>query len=169
MTNHESLPSIEIRFARIDECNAIWKILKQVIATGESYVFNPDSDKKKMLSYWCGDDKYTYVAVMQNEIVGTFIIKDNQPDLGSHVANASYMVLPEAYGKGIGYAMGKFSLDEARRLGYKAMQFNIVVQSNEPAIKLWQKLGFEIVGEIPDAFDHQQLGFTNGLIMWRRL
>ena len=122
-----------------------------------------------MLNYWCNKDKHTFVAILKNEIVGTFIIKDNFPDLGSHVANASYMTLPEASGKGIGRAMGEFSLKEAKLLGYKAMQFNIVVKSNERAIRLWQKLGFGIIGEIPQAFNHITDGYTDACIMWREL
>ncbi len=79
------------------------------------------------------------------------------------------MTLPSAAKQGIGTTMGKFALEEAKRLGYSAMQFNIVVKSNAGAIRLWEKLGFEIVGEIPDAFNHSQNGLTNAYIMWRRL
>jgi ribosomal protein S18 acetylase RimI-like enzyme len=122
-----------------------------------------------MLDYWCGNDKHTYVAEINHEVVGTFIIKDNFPGLGSHVANASYMTKPGAFGKGIGRTMAEFSLTEAKRLGYRAMQFNIVVKTNDRAIRLWQKLGFEIKGEIPDAFKHSEKGYTDAYIMWKRL
>ena len=109
------------------------------------------------------------MATYDEEIVGTFIIKDNQPGLGSHIANASYMVSGKASGKSIGKAMGEFSLEEARRLGYQAMQFNIVVKSNIRAVQLWQKLGFNIIGEIPEAFNHKDKGLTNAYIMYRKL
>ena len=132
-------------------------------------MFAPDSDRARMLDYWCGSDKYTYVATINKNIVGTFIIRDNFPDLGSHVANASYMTLADAFGKGIGRTMAEYSLNEAKRLGYQAMQFNIVVKSNERAIHLWQKLGFEIKGEIPNAFNHMENGYTDAYIMWREL
>ncbi|WP_338876909.1 GNAT family N-acetyltransferase [Spirosoma sp. SC4-14] len=147
----------------------IWEIIQAVITTGDTYVFAPDSSREKMLAYWCGSDKHTYVALLDDTIVGTFVLKDNQPDLGSHIANGSYMTLPQATGRGIGKAMGEFSLVEAKRLGYKAMQFNIVVKSNRRAVNLWQKLGFTIIGEIPNAFNHQQLGLTNAYIMYQRL
>jgi ribosomal protein S18 acetylase RimI-like enzyme len=160
---------IEIRKAIITDRQDIWKIIKEVISTGDTYVFAPGSSKEKMLSLWCGEDKQTYVALIDNKIVGTFFIKDNQPDLGSHIANAGYMTLPAAFGKGIGKAMGEFSITEAQRLGYNAMQFNIVVKSNTAAISLWEKLGFDIIGEIPDAFDHQQNGLTNAYIMYRKI
>ncbi|GAB2528143.1 GNAT family N-acetyltransferase [Spirosoma aerophilum] len=159
----------EIRKATADDHEAIWQIIRPVIATGDTYCFAPDSSREKMLNYWCSDDKYTYVATVEGNVVGTFIMKDNQVDLGSHVANASYMVSAAYEGQGIGQRMGEYSIQEARRLGYRAMQFNIVVKSNERAVRLWQKLGFVIIGEIPDAFNHAQLGYTNAYIMYRKL
>jgi len=160
---------LTIRKATTDDYDAIWSIIRDVIATGDTYVFNPTSSKEKMLGYWCAAGTHTYVALLQNTLVGTFIIKDNQPDLGSHIANAGYMVSPLTAGQGIGKAMAEFSLKEAKELGYTAMQFNIVVKSNERAVKLWQQLGFAIIGEIPNAFNHCVHGFTNAYIMYRRL
>ena len=160
---------LAIRKAVPGDHDQIWEIIKEVISKGDTYAFDPDSSKETMLDYWCGDDRHTYVATDNGEIQGTFVIKDNQPGLGSHIANAGYMVTEKAAGKGIGKAMGEFSLEEAKRLGYTAMQFNIVVKSNTRAIQLWQKLGFMIIGEIPDAFKHKQNGFTNAYIMYRKL
>jgi ribosomal protein S18 acetylase RimI-like enzyme len=159
----------EIRKAKKPDEPQIWEIIKSVIAFGDTYVFAPDSSREKMLAFWCGADKKTYVALSDDQIVGTFFLKDNQPDLGSHVANAGYMVAPAAKGKRIGRTMAEFSLEEARRLGYTAMQFNFVVKTNEAAVKLWQSLGFEIVGEIPEAFNHIENGLTNALIMYRKI
>jgi len=158
-----------IRRAEPQDEDQIWNILKQVIANGDTYVFSPDSSKAKMLAYWLAPEVHPYVAIHDEKIVGTFIIRDNFPDLGAHIANASYMTLPQARGQGIGSAMGIFSLMEAKRLGYRAMQFNIVVATNKGAIQLWQKLGFEIKGEIPGAFRHAKYGFVNTYIMWRSL
>jgi L-amino acid N-acyltransferase YncA len=160
---------IKIRKANLTDSDNIWKIIAQVIATGDTYVFDPASSKEKMLAYWCGADKHTYVAMINDEIVGTFVMKDNQPDLGSHIANASYMTSPQARGQGIGKQMGIFSMEEAKQLGYKAMQFNIVVKSNDKAIQLWKQLGFDIIGEIPEAFNHRTDGLTNAYIMHRKL
>jgi ribosomal protein S18 acetylase RimI-like enzyme len=160
---------ITIRKAASADNDQIWEIIQQVIASGDTYVFDPQSSKEKMLAYWCAADKHTYVAAIDNTVVGSFVIKDNQPDLGSHIANASYMTLPAASGQGIGKTMGAFSLEEAKRLGYKAMQFNIVIKSNERAVRLWQSLGFSIIGEIPEAFNHKQNGLTNAYIMYRKL
>ena len=159
---------LTIRKAIPEDYNQIWNIIKEVISKGDTYTFDPNSSREKMLAYWCGQDNHTYVATDDEEIVGTFIIKDNQPGLGSHIANASYMVSEKASGKGVGKAMGAFSLEEAKRLGYRAMQFNIVVKSNTRAVQLWQKLGFNIIGEIPDAFNHKENGLTNAYTMYRK-
>ncbi len=183
---------ITIRKYTLRDKEQIWEIIKSVISGGDTYVFAPDSPKKKMLAYWCGADKKTYVAVLSEppavagglnsssedsasadglseKIVGSFFIKENQPDLGSHIANAGYIVLPEARGKSVGKKMAEFSLEEATRLGFAAMQFNFVVNSNENAVRLWQNLGFEIIGEIPEAFRHIENGLTNAYIMYRKL
>ena len=159
----------EIREAKKTDEPQIWEIIKSVIASGDTYVFAPDSSEEKMLAFWCGADKKTYVALSDDKIVGTFFLKDNQPDLGSHIANAGYMVAPVAKGKRIGRTMAEFSIEEARRLGYTAMQFNFVVKSNQAAVKLWQSLEFEIIGEIPEAFRHVNEGLTNALIMYRKI
>ncbi len=160
---------LEIRKATTNDYDAIWNIISDVIATGDTYVFHPASSKEKMLAYWCSPAAHTYVALDNDEVVGTFVMRDNQPDLGSHIANAGYMVSPLAAGKGIGKTMALFSLEEAKRLGYKAMQYNIVIKSNERAVKLWQHLGFTIIGEIPEAFNHSKHGLTNAYIMYRKL
>ena len=159
----------EIRKTVDRDKTAIWQIINAVIAGGDTYVYPPDSDEREMLAYWFSPEKQNYVAVLDGNVVGTFWLKANQPGLGSHVANAAYMVSPRAAGKGIGRQMAEFSLDEARRLGFTAMQFNFVVKSNTVAVALCQKLGFEIIGEIPDAFDHHHNGLTNALIMYRKL
>lgn len=160
---------IEIRKATEADHDAIWEIIHQVLRGGDTYSFAPESTRAQMMTYWFAPGKHTYVALFDGKIAGTFAISDNQPGLGSHVANGAYMVSALFAGKGIGKAMGEFSLNEARRLGYKAMQFNFVVKSNTRAVKLWQSLGFNIVGEVPGAFNHRQLGLTNAYIMHQKL
>lgn len=160
---------IEIRKALSTDQEAIWNISKEVISKGDTYTFNPDSTKEELLSFWFGKDRHTFVATENEVVQGMCMLKSNQPGLGSHVANAAYMVDERARGKGIAKAMCLFSLDEARRLGYQSMQFNMVIKSNEAAVKLWQKVGFQIIGEIPEAFQHKQLGLTNAYIMYRKL
>ncbi|PYT00640.1 MAG: GNAT family N-acetyltransferase [Acidobacteria bacterium] len=160
---------IEIRAATESDKPAIWKIISAVISTADTYVFPADTPRDEMLDYWFAPEKHVYVAEDDGEIVGTFWLKPNYPGLGSHVCNAAYMVAPIASGKGIGRQMAEFSLDEARRLGFTAMQFNFVVKSNTAAVKLWQSIGMEIIGEIPDAFDHREFGLTNAYVMYRKL
>lgn len=148
---------------------AVWQIIKAVIAGGDTYVFAPDSTEEEMMSYWFSPEKHNYVGVDDGQVVAIFWLRPNQPGLGSHVCNAAYMVAPDSAGKGIGRAMGEYSLDEARRLGFTAMQFNFVVKSNTAAVRLWQSIGMEIIGEVPDAFNHKTNGMTNALIMYCKL
>ena len=160
---------IEIRKYTEEDKQQIWEIIKFVIVAGDSFTLSPDSTREEMLADWCSAEKHTYVAVSENKVVATFYIKANQTGLGSHIANGSYMVAPETRGKGIGRKIGEFSIAEAKRLGYRAMQFNFVIKSNEKAVRLWQSLGFKVIGEIPEAFNHAEKGLTNALIMYRKL
>ena len=153
---------------KVDE-DAIWNIFHAVIAPGDTYVFAPDMSRDEALAYWFGSDTHTYVAESDGRIVGTYILKPNQPALGSHVANAAFMVSPSARGLGTGRRMGEHCLDEARRLGFRAMQFNFVVSTNQPAVRLWQQLGFAVVGTLPGAFRHSQHGFVDAYVMFRTL
>lgn len=157
------------RFDKEKDAEAVWEILNLVVKGGDTLVFAPNSSKEKMLTYWSADDKFAYICEIENQIVGTFYIKANQPDLGSHVANAGYLVHPNQRGKGIAETMCKFSLEEARCLGFKAMQFNIVISTNEVAVRLWQKCGFEIIGRIQKAFQHQKLGLVDAFVMYQWL
>ena len=159
----------EIRPAIETDKPAIWQIIKAVVAGGDTYVFAPDTPEDEMMAYWFTPDKHNYVAEIDGEIVATFWLRANNPGLGKHIGNAAYMVAPDAHGKGIGKQIALWSLEEARRLGFTAMQFNFVVKSNAVAVKLWQRIGFEIIGEIPDAFVHSKNGLTNAYIMYRKL
>ncbi|MBK9163730.1 MAG: GNAT family N-acetyltransferase [Acidobacteria bacterium] len=164
----------KIRKAETSDKNAVWEIIREVIARGDTYVFDPGSSKEEMLDYWFSPEKNVYVvsemSSQETEVVlGTFWLKANQPGLGDHVCNAAYMVSPAEHGKGIGRKMAEFSLEEARRLGFTAMQFNFVVASNTAAVRLWQSIGMEIIGTIPNAFRHKTLGPTDAYIMYREL
>jgi len=102
-------------------------------------------------------------------MLGTYYIKPNQPGRGSHVCNAGYIVSSEARGKGLGKELCLHSIEEAKKLGYKAMQFNIVVSTNEGAIKVWKKCGFKIIGTLPKVFNHKELGYVDAFVMFREL
>ena len=160
---------INVRPATHFDDDAIWDIFHAVIASGDTYAFDPQMSQQDALAYWFRPDTHTYVAEIDSKIVGTYILKPNQPALGNHVANASFMVSPAARGLGIGKRMGEHCLIEARRLGFRAMQFNFVVSTNMAAVRLWQQLGFRIIGTLPGAFRHSQHGFVDAHIMFRNL
>jgi L-amino acid N-acyltransferase YncA len=161
--------SLQIRRARKNDRDAIWQIFRSVVVRGDTYVFDPHISRAKGLGYWFGQKRRCYVAVSDGRIVGTYILNANQPGLGSHVANAGFMVAPSAQSRGVGRAMGEHCLREAERLGFRAMQFNFVVSTNETALRLWKDLGFRIVGRLPGAFRHAQERFVDVYVMYRRL
>jgi L-amino acid N-acyltransferase YncA len=158
-----------IRSATKADRDAVWWIFHEVVATGDTYAFDPQMSRDDALAYWFGSNTHTYVAEYDKQIVGTYILRPNQAGAGSHVANAAFMVAASARGQGIGRAMAEHCLSEAVRLGFRAMQFNFVVSTNESAIHLWQQLGFEIVGTLPGAFRHPDKGYVDAHVMFRTL
>jgi GNAT superfamily N-acetyltransferase len=160
---------LHVRQAGTSDGQAIWDIFHVVVVKGDTYAFDPEMSREDALAYWLHPSNWCYVAELEREVVGTYVLKPNQPALGSHVANAAFMVAPHARGRGVGLHMGEHALDEARRLGFRAMQFNFVVSTNEPAVRLWQQLGFKIVGTLPGAFRHAEKGFVDAFVMFRSL
>jgi len=181
---------MKIRPATETDRDAIWKIFHEVIAPGDTYALDPNISRQDGLAYWFAQDTHTYVAegddvgndvavpgkpttsptiITVKQILGTYILKPNQSGGGSHVANAGFMVSASARGQGIGRAMAEHCLGEARRLGFRAMQFNYVISTNAAAIRLWKDLGFEIIGTLPDAFDHPEKGYVDVYVMYRSL
>jgi GNAT superfamily N-acetyltransferase len=165
----DTIPKLEFRLSQPTDHKALWEIIMPIIRKGGTYVFSPDSSEKEMMNYWMGADKKTYVAEKEGKIIGTFHLKANQPDLGNHVCNAGFMVAEDHAGKGIGRQMGIFALEEAKKSGYTAMQFNYVVSTNQAAVKLWQSLGFDIIGEIHEAYRHPEQGLVGVYVMYRKL
>jgi len=160
---------MEIRAATEADHDAIWNIFHEIVAAGDTYAFDPRMSREDALAYWFRPDTHTYVAEKDGRVVATYILRPNQPGPGSHVANAAFMVASDAQGSGVGRRMAEHCLSEAHRLGFRAMQFNFVVSTNESAIRLWQKLGFEIVGTLPGAFRHPQKGYVDVYVMFRSL
>lgn len=158
-----------IRRAEEADFDAIWRIFREVVRRGDTYTYDPETTREQAHSIWMSGEHATYVACVDDRIVGTYILKPNQPGLGSHVANAGYMVSIDGRGKGVGRAMCEHSLEEARRAGFHAMQFNIVVSTNESAVALWKKCGFSIVGTLPRAYRHRELGLVDAYVMHRFL
>jgi ribosomal protein S18 acetylase RimI-like enzyme len=160
---------VEIREATAANRDAIWDIFREVVAARDTYAFDPGMSRQDALGYWFQANTRTYIAESSGRIVGTYILRPNQSGGGSHVANAAFMVAPVARGRGIGRAMAEHCLTEGRRLGFRAMQFNFVVSTNDPAVGLWQKLGFKIVGTLPGAFRHPEKGYVDVYVMFRSL
>ena len=158
---------MEIRKAQESDFDGIWEIFHEVVREGDTYAYDPQTTREQARAIWMSPS--TYVAVEAGQIVGTYILKPNQPGLGSHVANAGYMVRRGVSGKGIGSALCEHSMEEARRMGFLAMQFNFVVSTNERAVALWQRMGFAILGTLPKAFRHSRLGLVDAYIMHRTL
>ena len=155
---------------KINDYEKVWTIFKAVISTGDSYVFDPDTAKESLDKYWFADYMNTFVAVEEDgEVLGTYIMKPNQIDLGNHIANCGYMVNPKYQGRGIGKLLCEHSVNFARQQGFLGIQFNIVVSTNEAALKLWQKFGFEIIGKTPKGFRHKTLGLVDTFIMFKDL
>jgi len=160
---------MQIRLARHEDRDAIWRILQPMIRAGETYALPTDMSEADALAYWTGDDRETFVAEEDGVILGTYYLRANQLGGGAHVANCGYVTAPEATGRGVARRMGEHSLQRARDRGFKAMQFNFVVATNERAVRLWQSLGFETVGRLPLAFLHPRHGYTDALVMFRAL
>ena len=158
-----------IREASQSDYEQVWEIFQYVIKTGNTYVYYPETKKEDLAKLWFAPNMKTYVAEENNRILGTYILKPNQIDLGSHVANCGYMVHPKAQGKGIGKALCEHSLNAAKEMGFKSMQFNMAVSTNEGAVRLWKKLGFRIIGTVPEGFMHISKGYVDAFIMFKEL
>jgi L-amino acid N-acyltransferase YncA len=160
---------VTIRPINTADFEAIWRIFQSVVATGTAYVFAPDTSREDALAYFVGPGIATWVVEDAGRVVGMYKLVPNRRDLGSHVANASFMVDPAHARHGVGKAMGLHCLREARRAGFLAMQFNFVVSTNIAAVMLWKTLGFEIVGTLPKAFKHRERGLVDVYVMYRFL
>jgi ribosomal protein S18 acetylase RimI-like enzyme len=164
------LKTLTIRSFKSSDWSSVWPILQTTFASGDTYTFSPDSTEAEIRKAWIELPAATFVACNEaGHIVGTYFIKPNQPGLGAHVCNCGYVVDKEAQGQGIAAQMCEHSQKLAVDMGFRAMQFNFVVATNTGAVRLWQKLGFDIVGTLPGVFQHQQLGFVDAHVMFKAL
>ena len=160
---------LSARIASNKDEEALWGILEPMVRQGGTYVFSLDKSKKSMMGYWMGADKVTFVVENEGVVVGTFYLKANQEGLGDHICNAGFVVSRDAEGQGVGRWMGEFAQAAAQSRGFLAMQFNFVIQSNQKAVHLWKSLGFSVIGEIPEAYRHPELGLVPALIFHKKL
>lgn len=163
------MPPPLIRPATSAHDDPIWAILEPTFRAGETYPIPRNISRADALAYWRAPAHAVFVAEDGGAIVGTYYLRANNRGGGAHVANCGYMTAPGATGRGVARAMCAHSLDEARRRGFNAMQFNFVIASNERAVRLWQACGFTIVGTLPGAFDHPKLGLVDAYVMHRPL
>jgi L-amino acid N-acyltransferase YncA len=161
---------MKIRPATDADRDAIWNIFREVIAAGDTYAMDPNISREDALAYWFAPGTHTFVAEKSAiGVAGTYVLRPNQSGGGSHVANAGFMVSANARKQGLGRAMAEHCLHEARRLGFRAMQFNYVISTNTAAICLWQDLGFEIVGTLANAFRRPDKRYVDVYVMYRSL
>jgi len=160
---------VGIRRATERDHDAIWAILEPMIRAGETYTQSRDMSREEALAYWFSPEKETFVWEENGEVLGTYFLKANQQGGGAHVANCGYVTAAHAQGRGVARAMCLHSLQRAKERGFRAMQFNFVVSTNERAVKLWASLGFETVGRLPGAFEHPKQGFVDALVMYRQI
>lgn len=147
----------------------LWPTFKAIVAAGDTYAYPPDITEDDARALWTTPPARCFVLRHEGQVVGGYMLRPNQPGLGDHVANAGYMVAPEWRSRGFAGQMCEHSIATARAAGFKAMQFNFVVSTNEGAVRLWQKHGFAIVGRVPQAFRHASLGLVDIVIMHRLL
>jgi ribosomal protein S18 acetylase RimI-like enzyme len=160
---------VNIRPAVASDHDAIWAALEPVIRAGEVYALPRELTRDAALAYWLAAAHEVFVAQLDGRVAGTYYLRVNQLGGGSHVANCGYVTAQDAGGRGVARAMCAHSLDHARARGFRAMQYNFVVATNERAIALWQAMGFAIVGRLPAAFAHPALGDVDALVMYRSL
>lgn len=162
---------MSVRIAPIarDQFSSIWPILEPVLRAGDSYALDPDMSEAQAEALWFAPGAVVYAATLEDAVSGTYYLKANGGGGARHVANAGFAAAPGARGRGLGRAMGEHALEEARRLGFRAMQFNFVISSNAPALRLWRSLGFTIVGVLPEAFQTPKGTFVEAYVMRRAL
>jgi ribosomal protein S18 acetylase RimI-like enzyme len=160
---------LEVRSGIVDDADAIWRIMEPILRSGETYALPRDMPRGEALAYWFASGNEVFVAEEDGQVLGTYYLRANQRGGGSHVANCGYMTASHATGRGVARAMCRHSKEHAMHHGFRAMQFNFVVSTNERAVKLWLGLGFEIVGRLPLAFAHPTRGFVDAFVMFATL
>jgi GNAT superfamily N-acetyltransferase len=158
-----------LRVAKREDATAIWRILEPIIRAGETYTLPREMSKDDALAFWMAADHEVFVVEENTNIVGSYFLKANQKGCGAHVANCGYVTGIESQGKGVARIMCEHSIERAKARGFRAMQFNFVVATNENAVHLWQSCGFKIVGRLPEAFLHPRFGYVDALVMYRLL
>jgi ribosomal protein S18 acetylase RimI-like enzyme len=159
--------ALEVRRATPADADGIWAILEPVIRAGETYALPRDMTRDDALAYWLDPAHEVFVAEEGGDILGTYFLQPNRPGGGAHVGNCGYMTAARAAGRGVATAMCAHSIERAPERGFRAIQFNFVVSTNERAVRLWERMGFGVVGRLPGAFLHPAHGYVDALVMYR--
>lgn len=159
-----------IREFHSSDWSQIFSFFSEIVAAGETYAYPENLSTEEARDLWVASPPgQTVVAVDGEQVLGSASMGPNRPGRGSHIATASFMVDPGRQGGGVGRALGQSVIAWARDSGYRGIQFNAVVETNESAVRLWESLGFEIVGTVPGAFDHRRLGYVGLHVMFMAL
>ena len=163
------MEKIKITPATSADEERIWALLQPVFSAGDTYAVDPLIDRDAAIAYWMEADKTAFILRFEGQAVGTYYIRPNQPGGGAHICNCGFITAPSARGKGVARRMLDHALIEAKQQGYRAMQFNFVLASNQRALAIWQRNGFATIGRIPQAFLHPKQGYVDALILHRSL
>lgn len=160
---------VTVRPATDADSDAIWQILEPMIRAGETYALPMDMTREDAFKFWFAPGNDVFVAEEDGQILGTYFFRRNQQGGGGHVGNCGYVTHPNAFGRGVARTMCLHSIEHARLRWFRAIQFNFVVSTNERAVRLWQSLGFEIVGTLPGGYRHASLGYVDAYVMFRNV
>jgi GNAT superfamily N-acetyltransferase len=163
------MEKIKITPATSADEERIWALLQPVFSAGDTYAVDPLIDRDAAIAYWMEADKTAFILRVEGQAVGTYYIRPNQPGAGAHICNCGFITAPSSRGKGIARRMLDHALIEAKQQGYRAMQFNFVLASNQRALAIWQRNEFATIGRIPQAFLHPKQGYVDALILHRSL
>ena len=160
---------MKIRRLSPAEFDLVWPMFHAIVREGKTFTYDPATTYEQGKAIWFSPERTVYAAQVDGQVVGTFYLRSNQLGLGAHVGNGGFMIAPEHAGKGYGTQMGALAIEEAKKLGYHALQYNFVVEDNEPSLRVWKKLGFEVIGRVPEAFRHSEKGLTGVYILYKKL
>ncbi len=158
---------MEIRDFEAADWDRVWPIMQEIAQACDTYCYEPDLTKDAGYGEWVVTAPgRTTVVLQEGRVVGTSHMEANRAGPGSHVSTGSFMVASGTRGLGVGTALLRDALGWARDRGFAGMQFNAVVETNESAVELYRRHGFEIVGRAPGAFRHPVKGHVDLLIMY---
>lgn len=153
-----------------EDFHQIWSVFQTVLQNGRTYALPDAMSMEEAATLWCTGERTAYIAQdEEGQVIGTFYLRANMPGPGSHIANGGIMIAHEMRGKGYGLALGEKMVEQARALGYAAIQFNNVVATNTASLAIWKKLGFREIGRVPNAFQHKDEGLVDSFILYKAL